>query len=256
MRRALTGVLLTFLASVSSAGDLPEIESRGIVKLLLGQTPGRTADSTAGFDEEILEGWAKLNRLRVERVLIPSWDDLIPSLAGGKGDVIGGDFEVTEARRKRVAFTAEIFPVRNVVVSRRPSPEIRTLSQLRAAKVVTVAGTSLADDLSRAGLPAGNLVLADRRAVSEGMRTGTYTATLLPLSSAILAQRRDPDLQLGMFLGASSSYAFAVRPSDSALLTSLDAFVANYRKSGAWNRLVVKHYGPAALEILKLSRSE
>ncbi|MGH8514778.1 MAG: transporter substrate-binding domain-containing protein, partial [Gammaproteobacteria bacterium] len=76
-----------------------------------------------------------LHRLRMEPVTVSTWDGLIPALLQGRGDLVAGRFTVTEARSRQVAFTTEVFPTRNVVLTRRPGRVVTTLDELRAEKV-------------------------------------------------------------------------------------------------------------------------
>lgn len=87
-----------------------------------------------GFDREVLEGFVSLHKLRLVLVQIPSWDGLIPALKEGRGDVIAGRFTVTEARRKEIDFTQEVFPTRNVAMSRSPHPVVATLEHAIAER--------------------------------------------------------------------------------------------------------------------------
>jgi membrane-bound lytic murein transglycosylase MltF len=90
-----------------------------------------------GFDREILEGFARLHAVRLEPVAVSAWDDLVPALAADRGDVIAGRFTVTDERKRRIAFTRETFPTRNVVLTRQPAPAVKSLEGLRALRVGT-----------------------------------------------------------------------------------------------------------------------
>ncbi len=90
-------------------------------------------------------------------VTLASWDDLIPALLARKGDVIVGGYRDTEVRRKSVAFSAETFPTRMVVVTLKPHPVVRTLEQLRTEKVGAMKGTAMAEAALAAGVPRQNL---------------------------------------------------------------------------------------------------
>jgi ABC-type amino acid transport substrate-binding protein len=184
---------------------------------------------------------------------VDTWDGLIPALLKGRGDVIAGGFTDTAARRAQIAFTVEVFPTRDVVLSRKPHPPITTLDQLRKAHVGTIKGTSMSDAVAASGLahwddsiPPGG--------VQAALREGRVTAAVDGLESALVAARNDPDVQIGMFVGGAQSLAYGVRKDAHTLLTSLDEYLANTRHSGTWNRLAVKYFGPAAPEILRRSR--
>jgi ABC-type amino acid transport substrate-binding protein len=210
-----------------------------------------------GFDREILEGFARLHRLTLETVPVTGWDQLVPALQAGRGDLVAGRFTTTEERRRLVNFTVEVFPTRNVVVTRRPTPPVRSIEQLRGLRVGTVRGTSLAEAVSQAGVPASNVddaVPSGR--LAEAVTKGAVQAAVLGVEDAIAEQRSDPELELGIFLGPPRSLAYAVAKSDTALLAALDAYIDNVKKTATYSRLVVKYFGEKAPEALKKARSE
>jgi ABC-type amino acid transport substrate-binding protein len=164
---------------------------------------------------------------------------------------------VTESRRKLIDFTSEVFPTRHVVFTRKPHRVVDTSAELFEEKVGTVKGTSMAEVLARSGIPparvddsvpTGTLPLA--------LKEGRITAAVLGVENAMAAQRRDPEIQLGMFLGPPGSLAYGVRKEDVELRKALNEYVDNFRRTPAWNRLVVKYLGEAAPEILRRARTE
>ena len=89
-------LLAAILAFPVAGLDLSEVQQRGTLKVLavvieeepafLSLKPG----TPPGFDYEILEGFGKLQKLKLEIVSVPSYDALIPALLKGRGDVIAG----------------------------------------------------------------------------------------------------------------------------------------------------------------------
>jgi ABC-type amino acid transport substrate-binding protein len=247
--------------AVAAGEDLAEIKARGVLRVLgvvhdpedefLTDQPGR------GLDRELLEGFARLQGVTVEVVKAGSWDALVPALLRGKGDLIAGRFTVTEARKKLIDFTPEVFPTRNVVVTRAPHRVIRTLEELRAEKVGTVKGTSLADAVAAAGVPAAQVddgVPSGR--LPDALRSGRVGAVVLGVESAIAARRTDPDLKLGLFLGSPGAMAWGVSRKSPQLLEVLSEYVASARRTATWNRLVVKYFGSEAPEVLHQARGD
>src|SRR5258708_3947677 len=188
------------------AADLPAIRDRGRLRVLTvlvnQQNDFISAQPGRGFDRELLEGFATLERVNLEMVAQSSWDALVPALLAGKGDLIAGRFTMTEGRRKVIAFTSEVFPTRNVVLTRKPHRVVTTLEEFRAERVGTVKGTSMAEAVAAAGIPGGN--------VDEAIPTGTLPAPLkagkahargLGLQHPLDRQRPDPELPRGLFPG-------------------------------------------------------
>ncbi len=260
--KALAAVAALALAIPATAADLPEVTAKGGLRVIVMPLSATDEFFTVppgtkpGFDREVLEGFARLHRIRLEVVAVDGWDNLVPALLQGRGDVIAGRFTVTDARKRQIAFTSEVFPSRNVVLTRKPHPALPTLEALRAEKVGTIRGSSMAEAL-RAAVPAAN--------VDDSFAPGTLPAALvarkvgavvLGIESAIAAQRQDPLIELGVFVGPPASLAYGVRKEDTALRKALDEYIENLRRTPTWSRLVVEYFGSAAPEILRKARAK
>ena len=261
-RRSLL-LLAFFAAARAAASDLDDLKERGTLRVLVVITarqpefislePGQPP----GFDSEILEGFAQLHRLKVEMVPVAGWDELVPALLKGKGDLIAGRFSITESRLKQIDFSHEVFPTRHVVVTRRPHRVVRTLEELRQERVGTVKATSLAEAVAAAGVPRANLDdEVPAGGLSDALRSGRVTAVVWGLEQAITAARTDPDIQMGLYLGQPGSLAYGVRREDPRLKLALDSYIQNVRRTPTWSRLVVKYFGENAPEVLRTARAQ
>jgi ABC-type amino acid transport substrate-binding protein len=267
MRRATSALVLALAASLAAesapAADLPQIQKRGTLRVLcmldtlrpefFSLAPG----TLPGFDQEVVDGFARLHKLKVEPVPVKGWGDLVPALLAGKGDLIAGRFTVTPSRRELIAFTSEVFPTRNVVITRAPHKVVRTVEELREEKVGTIRGTSMAEAIAAAQVPADHVDDAiPAGGFGEALKSGRVSAAVWGVESAIALQREDPAIQLGGFLGPPGSLAYGIRKGDVQLRAALDDYIENLRRTPTWSRLVVKYFGEAAPEILKKARTE
>jgi lysine/arginine/ornithine transport system substrate-binding protein len=256
-------MLLLVAAAAPLRADMADVEKRGTLRMLAVVVPGELefvssdAGGHPGFDREVLDGFARLHKLRVELLNVESWDGLVPSLLKGRGDVIAGRFTATDSRRRQIDFTVEVFPTRNVAVTRKPHEAVPSLEALRGESIGIVKGTSMADVLAAAGIPAASIV-ADipSGGAFEALRSGRISCTIDEVAGAIMAQRADPELRIGAFVGPPGSYAYGVRKTDPQLKAALDEYIENLRKTPTWNRLVLKYFGEAAPEILRKARTQ
>jgi len=255
-------LLLPCTAGALRAQDLAEIRKRGTLRVIAERDsqPERfalQADAEPGLEKEILLGFAARDGLKLEIVTVERTEDRIPALLEGKGDVIVG-IVVTDARRKVVEFTSEVLPTRHVVVTRKPDQAIENLEQLRSHKVGTLKGSSWAEMVAAAGVPAANVddSFLSSEACLEGLRARRVSAVVMSVAWAVVARHKDPDLEIGLFVGPPTSAAFALRKDAPQLAAALGAYVANVRKTDTWSRLVVKYFRESGLEILKRSRPE
>jgi ABC-type amino acid transport substrate-binding protein len=260
LARRVLSVLVLAGTPVAVADDLPEIQQRGVLRVIVG-TDGMPEAATLepgaapGLERELVEGFAALHRLPIEFVPVPVHSDRFPALLAGKGDLVVGNVGITEERRNVVAFTREVFPNRSIAVSWRPHPPVRSLEQFRRERVGTMRNSAWSARLSSAGVPAANVDDSFKTAeeVVAALRAGKVTAVAMPVDRALVEKRRNDDLQLGVFLPPSPGRAWALRKESPALLRLLDEYIANVRRGPTWNRLVIKYYGDVALELLKAS---
>lgn len=252
---ALVALLVT-LPSSAPAADLEAIRARGTLRVLASTDDNPawfSAEKGAahpGFERELLEGFARLNRLEFQVVPAASWDRVIPDLIRDKADVIAG-INDTEARRRQIAFTAELLPARHLVVTRAPSPRVETAEQLREQKVCSVAGTTWAEAIVSARVPASRIETQGEVAdCLASLRAGRSTATVLSVADFLLQRRTDPVLADGMTLGPAVSSAWGVRKGDVELKAALDAYLQNFKKSPGWSRLIASYFGEDSLRVL------
>jgi ABC-type amino acid transport substrate-binding protein len=256
LRRASWVALLPILVGGRQASaDLNEITARGSLRVLVGIGEDAAwfsleGGDAPGFEREVLEGFARLHKLRFEVVTVARWEDAISTLVQGGGDLLAGVND-TAARRRQVDFTTELLPARNVVVTRRPRPRIQRVEDLRAVRLAVVPHTTWAEALDSAGVPAARrMVVEDVAAAFGAVRAGRATATVTDVLDFLLERRRDGELEIGMELGVALSSAWAVRKTDKQLRQALDGYLVALRGSPNWSRLLVKYFGEEAPAVL------
>jgi ABC-type amino acid transport substrate-binding protein len=241
------------LAAVASGQDTFGTDGRLRVLASSDEDPAwfsMAGGEAPGFEREVLEGFVRLHRLRLEIVPVTRWEDALPMLRQGKGDLLVGVND-TKERRRLVAFTIQLLPAKNVVLTRRPNPPIQSLEELRGAMVAVVPNTTWADAVRQAGVPDSQTVsVEDVPAAIEALRSGKAGAAVADVLDFLLQRRRDGSLEMGLTLGRALSSAWAVRKEDSRLRESLDAYLLRLRSSANWSRLLVKYFGDDALVAL------
>ncbi len=252
----LVGLLMA--PRTAPARDLPAVRQEGILRVLLVPTElepefaDLRSKSRPGFDLEILQGFARAQKVKLEIVKIDGWDKLIPALLAGRGDVIAGRFTDTAARRRQIRFTQPVFPTAVVVVTRKPHRAVNTLAELRSERIGTIRGTSMDEELAAAKIRGKiDYTTLEKKALSAALKAGDITAAAWGFEGALAAAKRDRDLQIGMRLGRPASLAYGVRKGDDTLRAALDAHIQMMRGTGAWQRLVVRYLGESAAKILK-----
>jgi polar amino acid transport system substrate-binding protein len=248
-------VLGMALSSSALAASMAELKARGSLRVIAaeGEQPEEfsfKAGAAPGFEREMLEGFAKLHRLKFEVVAVKGWDERIPTLLRGEGDVIVALTD-TEERRKQVSFTAETIETRHLVVSHKPHAPVASLEEFRKERVGVIKATSWADAAVEAGVPSARIEsFGDLDTLLDALKSGRIGATVMSVSDFTLAARRTPGLEAGIFVGPLRHQAWAVRKEDKELMEAMNAYIGNLRKSSSWNRLVIKYFGAQALTVL------
>jgi ABC-type amino acid transport substrate-binding protein len=251
-------MILSAMAAPTPQDDLPEIEARGTLRVIIHSTILPDVVSTTGepgFEGEMIQSFANLHRLKLEYVTVPASADRIPALLAGKGDAIVA-MNPTESRRRQAAFTSEVFPGGHTALSRKPHAPVETEEALRRARVGAARGTSGAEAMAAAKLPSENTTeFASPEAMMQALHTGKIDAVIVGLGWAFLNMHKDPELETGFMMGPFDGPGWATRKEAVHLHQALEEYIENLRRTATWNRLVVKYYGEVALAVLRKSRS-
>jgi ABC-type amino acid transport substrate-binding protein len=203
----------------------------------------------------MLQAFAELQRVKVEIVAVPDADARVSALQSGKADLTLA-ISATEAGRKLVSFTTEVFPGGVVLVTRRPHPAITSLDQLRGKRVGATKGSASAQLAATVLPPDAKLddSFTSGEALLLALRTEKVDAIASVLGGSFLNKRKDPELEVGLALGPSPGPGWAIRKDAPQLFKAAEEYLFNLRQTPTWNRLVVKYYGEVALEALRASR--
>jgi len=232
------------LRVLASADEMPEVFSFEV-------RPARS-----GFERELVEGFTRAHKLELRIVPVRNFDQIIPMLVKGEGDLIVGIVD-TAARRQRIQFTSETYPVRHMAVTRKPQAAVTAEAELRPLKVAVIPGTTWADATTEAGVPPSQQVpVVDTREALEALRNGRAQATVMAVFDFALARKHDPALQAGAFLGRPGVAAWGVRKEDGVLLRAIDDYLFTLRMSPSRSALLVKYFSEDALVLLKRGRQD
>ena len=207
-----------------------------------------------GFERELLEGFCRIHGLGLDVVRVKDFDQIIPMLQRGEGNVITGIVD-TEARRQKVAFTGEVFPVRHMAITRRPGPSARRLEELRALRVGVIPGTTWEQAVVDAGVPKGKRVaLHGADALLAALRAREVEAVVMTVFDFALAKKHDAELEAGVFVGKAGAAAFAVRQDYPRLLEALNGYLQGMQQ--ARHSLMFKYLSEEALTLIAQARRE
>ncbi len=189
-----------------------------------------------GFDYELMSLFAKEHDLRLEMIVPPTSQDLIPWLLEGRGDVIVASMTVTPERQKKVWFSPPYNVVTEVLVQRSDDAPIQSVEGLVGHSVHVRPSSSYRDTLKGLFSEGGGPTIVD---ADEGVETETLlghvadgSIEMTVADSTILAveQAWRDGLTSHLTLSGSKDIAIATRPNAPKLQAALEAFVLKHVK--------------------------
>ena len=134
--------------------DLDAIRDRGVLRLIApadvdDQSFLPRAGSPIDNQYEAAEAFARAQGLKPVMIPVAAFKDMIPTLERGEGDVLVANLTVTEARRKRIAFSVPITHVREQVLVRAEETDIHQARDLAGKRVMADPASSFWPRLQR-----------------------------------------------------------------------------------------------------------
>ncbi len=215
--------------------DLAAMRERGTLRVLLPRQHGEEHLPRRGRPIEAHRAHAaKLARelgIGIEWVYVDSFEELIPALLDGRGDLIVDNLTVTPARREHLAFSAPVAVVREQIVARADDVPMRSPADLVGRRVVVRRSSSHWERMEsvRQRHPGIELVAAPEdlslHEIVERVETGEFDLTLADsnLVHHVLDYRRG--LKVGLELDGVAVIAWAMRPDAEELRTAVDRFL-------------------------------
>jgi len=228
-------------------GDLDAIKARGRLRVLVyGQgedvLPRAGASTTA--EEQTAELLATHLGIQTELISVDKFNDLIPLLLEGKGDLIAARMTVTKARATQVAFTRAVSSVEEVLVTKQGGKAFASPADLAGVTVSVRPSSSYREtlDMVRAK-DAPTLVIADADetkdeiALIHDVTQGAIEATVVDSDLVAHVQAYEPSASVALTLRAGREIAFAVRPSNKKLKAAADTWLVERTLTATRDRI-------------------
>jgi polar amino acid transport system substrate-binding protein len=206
----------------------------------------------AGLEYEILLYFARSLGRELEIEWVEPFEELLPRLARGEGDVAAATLTITPERQERFDFSAPYFPVRTMLVEPqgRESP---SLDSLAGETLVTIPGSVYERILST--VPGVKLVrVSSEREMFELVASGRARALATDSPIAFRYLKDFPSVRMGIPLTEEDFYGFALRRG-SPLTSALSKHVVELKESGIYFRLLERYFGKEAVEIVRAGRA-
>ena len=248
-------------------GDLKQIKKRKLIRILV--TFSKTnfffdGGQARGFEYELLHTYEKyLNKNikkktdHIKMVFIQKpFDQLLPTLIAGKGDMAAAGLTITPERKKHVAFTNPYIPnVNEVVVMNSDVRDVNTLDDLSGKMVYVRPGSSYVEHLEQLNVKFAdkgikpikiregdqNLATED---ILEMVNAGVLKITVADHHIAEAWTQVLPNLQVrkDLKINSGGNIAWAVRKNNPELLGDLNTFIKKNKKGSLMGNILFKRY--------------
>ena len=265
LNRFLQRQALTVHTRVTATPDLDGIKERKVLRVLTRNnalTYLLYRGAQFGFDYDLSALLADDLGVRLEVMVVPSRDQLIPWLLEGRGDLIAASMTVTDARRQNVAFSRPYLYTDEVLVARRGAKTPQTVEDLAGVTVHVRGSSSYAQtlralqargiDVKIAEVPEHmeteqiieavarkefEYTVADRHILDVEVAYGTRVRAALTLESTESPEPVADSSNSRYAPTGTKGIAFAMRPGSVALKTYVDGWLKKVYRGTQYNIL-------------------
>ncbi len=248
-------------------GDLPDMRKRKRIRALVtysktdfffeqGRARGMQVEFLQEYEKFINKGIKRATD-RIHITYLPvTFNELIPALRKGKGDIAAAFLTITPEREKKVAFaTGGKMKVNELVVAHKDVAGLESIEDLSGKSVYVLSGSSYVRHLTqlnqkfrRKRKPPVKIVQADPNLLSEDIlemvNSGVVPITIVDDYKARVWMKVLPDIRVheDFSISAGNSVGWATRKQNIKLASSLDKFALKVRKGTLLGNMLFNRY--------------
>lgn len=178
------------------------------------------------------------------RIENTAWDGLIPSLQSGQADLVISSMTITDERKQSVDFS-DPYAMAQLAILANAESGVQSIDDLnQPGKKVAVKTGSTGDVYATKNLPNAEIVrLADESACVTEVVQGKADGFLYDQLTIYRNHAANPDTTEAVFIPFQDpeAWGIAVKKGDTALLDQLNAFIAQSKTDGEFDRLTEKY---------------
>jgi membrane-bound lytic murein transglycosylase F len=248
----LTAAQLTNRSADRRTGDLDAIKQRRVLRVLTRNNAATYflhRGELVGFEYEFVREFARQQGLRLEVVVPPNADDLLPWLTAGRGDIVAAALTPTAERRAQgVAFSRPYDYVSQIVVARAEEDRLLLREDLDGRQIVIRRSSSYWPTLEHLRYSGIDVELV---AAPEEMETAEIIARVADGEFDLtLADSHILDIELswrddvkGVFaLTDEKPLAWVVRDSSPELLEAVNGFIGREYRGLFYNVIYDRYF--------------
>lgn len=214
-------------------GDIDALRERGVLRILVHRNLESYLPRQGHPDalvEHGLQRFAEQHGMHAALVVVEDFNDLIPMLNSGKGDVISANLAVTEQRQQKIAFSHALTHVTQHIVSPASNP-LKSLAELKNRTLLVQENTSFFPTARKLQAEFKGLTLEpvsgelSDDAIFDRLVDENSSVTLADSNviDAVLAYR--DDLEKSGAISAEQAIALGVRKANPQLLSDINNYI-------------------------------
>ena len=221
--------------SYIETGDLQQIRKHKKLRILTAplveQWLPRKGDSFSREQDLAIKLARQLNLTPVF-IQVEKFEDLIPALQQGRGDIIDSYLTITDARKQQIAFTLPLTQSREHIVSRK-NETINTLKQLNKRSIAYQAETSFEQTIQqlKSKQPKVNLQILpghlNQDQIIDQLVSKQIDLTVMDSSALDILKSYRDDFSVQLALTNERALAWGVRKNSTSLLDEINQFLTH-----------------------------
>lgn len=234
----------------SHSDDLPALKKRRVLRMLTRNSAATYflwRGELLGFDYELAKKFAEKQGLRLEVVVPPNREQLVPWLLEGRGDLIAASLTVTEQRQlEGVGFTRPYLKAAEVMVTRQDDP-LASMEELAGRTVTVRRSSSYWETLEPLRAQYGFKLQAapetmETEALIAAVAAGEYDLTVADNHILEIELTWRDSIRAAFPLGVPRDQAWAIRSSNPKLLAAANAFIKKEYRGLFYNITYGKYF--------------
>lgn len=244
--------------------DLEAIKESGTLRALTiysGTTYFLYKGRPMGFEYELLERLAQDLDVELEMVVAKDENDLIDLLQNGDGDLLAYGYTITESRKKKINFTTPLYLSHQVLIQRKPENwrrmklhEIKNYLVTNPVELIddTISvkrNSSYASRVQNLSNELGGEIFIDTLKgtlstdkIIKKVADGYIKYTIADENIAFINSSYYPILDISTSLSLSQRIGWAVRKRDTVLLSTVNEWLDNAKKTTDYHVIYNKYF--------------
>jgi len=195
----------------------------------------------AGLDYDILSLFAKKLDVELEVKISKTWQELIPQLLSGNGDIIGAGMTILDSRLKQINFSEGYFPTRVVLVTNTINKDLISQKCLKGQTITVTADTSCYEALKTLKGIQIDSRFSNPNKLIEAVSEEKILIAAVDLPEAIIGQLIYPNITIIDHVSDLQHYGYGVLKDRKELLKKLNVFLTEIKQDGTYEKIYKKY---------------